>query len=173
MDYVLESSRSRSNASKPTTAPSSKAASTGTYSIAGSATSTSSPRPHGSTARSSVPTASTPKSSTECSTASSSTTPQVFNQKLQEWEDFYNFHRPHGGPDGQTPYERLRQSPPPPPRKPRPSAAQSCRRTDTDITYTAHTQISRDQAVGMMSWNVLVRHRSLAMPRDRRARANM
>ena len=33
----------------------------------------------------------------------------VFNQKLQEWEDFYNFHRPHGGLDGQTPYERLRQ----------------------------------------------------------------
>ena len=34
---------------------------------------------------------------------------QVFNDKLQEWEDFYNYHRPHGGPDGQTPYERLKQ----------------------------------------------------------------
>jgi transposase InsO family protein len=34
---------------------------------------------------------------------------QLFNDKLQEWEDFYNFHRPHGGLDGQTPYERLRQ----------------------------------------------------------------
>jgi transposase InsO family protein len=33
----------------------------------------------------------------------------VVNQKLQEREDFYNFHRPHGGLDGQTPYERLRQ----------------------------------------------------------------
>ena len=33
----------------------------------------------------------------------------VFNNKLQEWEDFYNFHRPHGGLNGQTPYERLRQ----------------------------------------------------------------
>ena len=33
----------------------------------------------------------------------------VFNDKLQEWEDFYNFNRPHGGLDGQTPYERLRQ----------------------------------------------------------------
>ena len=32
-----------------------------------------------------------------------------FNEKLQEWETFYNFHRPHGGLDGQTPYERLRQ----------------------------------------------------------------
>jgi transposase InsO family protein len=26
-----------------------------------------------------------------------------------EWENFYNFHRPHGGLGGQTPYERLRQ----------------------------------------------------------------
>ena len=34
---------------------------------------------------------------------------KVFNHKLQEWEDFYNFHRPHGGLGGQTPYERLRQ----------------------------------------------------------------
>ena len=33
---------------------------------------------------------------------------EVFNQKLQEWEDFYNFNRPHGGLDGQTPYDRLR-----------------------------------------------------------------
>ena len=36
-------------------------------------------------------------------------TAEVFNQKLQEWEDFYNFNRPHGGLDGQTPYDRLRQ----------------------------------------------------------------
>ena len=34
---------------------------------------------------------------------------EVFNGKLQEWEDFYNFNRPHGGLDGQTPYERLKQ----------------------------------------------------------------
>lgn len=32
----------------------------------------------------------------------------LFNEKLQEWEDFYNYDRPHGGLDGQTPYERLR-----------------------------------------------------------------
>lgn len=31
----------------------------------------------------------------------------LFNDKLREWEDYYNFHRPHGGLDGQTPYERL------------------------------------------------------------------
>jgi transposase InsO family protein len=34
---------------------------------------------------------------------------EVFNDKLREWEDFYNYHRPHGGLAGQTPYERLRQ----------------------------------------------------------------
>ena len=34
---------------------------------------------------------------------------ELFNTKLQEWEDFYNFGRPHGGLNGQTPYERLRQ----------------------------------------------------------------
>jgi transposase InsO family protein len=34
---------------------------------------------------------------------------QVFNDKLREWENFYNYHRPHGGLDGQTPYERLKQ----------------------------------------------------------------
>ena len=34
---------------------------------------------------------------------------QVFNDKLRQWEDFYNYHRPHGSLDGQTPYERLKQ----------------------------------------------------------------
>ncbi len=33
----------------------------------------------------------------------------LFNDRLQEWEDFYNFNRPHGGLGGQTPYEKLRQ----------------------------------------------------------------
>jgi transposase InsO family protein len=36
-------------------------------------------------------------------------TAQVFNKKLQEWENFYNYARPHGSLGGQTPYERLRQ----------------------------------------------------------------
>ena len=31
----------------------------------------------------------------------------LFNKKLREWEDYYNFDRPHGALDGQTPYERL------------------------------------------------------------------
>ena len=31
----------------------------------------------------------------------------VFNDKLREWEDYYNYNRPHGALDGQTPYERL------------------------------------------------------------------
>ena len=34
---------------------------------------------------------------------------KLFNDKLAEWENFYNYHRPHGGLGGQTPYERLRQ----------------------------------------------------------------
>lgn len=34
---------------------------------------------------------------------------QLFNDKLAEWEAFYNYHRPHGALGGQTPYERLRQ----------------------------------------------------------------
>jgi len=33
----------------------------------------------------------------------------LLNEKLQEWEDFYNFNRPHGALDGQTPCERLQQ----------------------------------------------------------------
>ena len=32
---------------------------------------------------------------------------QLFNEKLQEWEHYYNYQRPHGALDGQTPYERL------------------------------------------------------------------
>ena len=34
---------------------------------------------------------------------------QLFNDRLREWEDFYNFDRPHGSLGGHTPYERLRQ----------------------------------------------------------------
>ncbi|MBI3429366.1 MAG: IS481 family transposase [Actinobacteria bacterium] len=29
------------------------------------------------------------------------------NEKLQEWEDYYNYHRPHGGIGGRTPFEKL------------------------------------------------------------------
>lgn len=31
----------------------------------------------------------------------------LFNEKLREWEDYYNYHRPHGALNGQTPYEWL------------------------------------------------------------------
>jgi len=34
---------------------------------------------------------------------------KVFNTRLTEWENFYNFDRPHGSLNGQTPYERLKQ----------------------------------------------------------------
>jgi transposase InsO family protein len=33
----------------------------------------------------------------------------LFNERLQEWEHFYNFERPHGALGGKTPYERLRE----------------------------------------------------------------
>ena len=33
---------------------------------------------------------------------------QVFNDKLREWEDYYNYDRPHGALAGQTPFESLR-----------------------------------------------------------------
>ncbi|HEX9542413.1 MAG TPA: hypothetical protein VGA04_30170, partial [Streptosporangiaceae bacterium] len=39
----------------------------------------------------------------------------VFNDKLREWEDYYNYQRLHGGLDGQTPYERLLRGPTPRP----------------------------------------------------------
>jgi len=29
--------------------------------------------------------------------------------KFEEWEDFYNFNRPHGAFNGKTPYEALRE----------------------------------------------------------------
>jgi transposase InsO family protein len=31
----------------------------------------------------------------------------LYNEKLREWEDYYNYHRPHGALGGETPYERL------------------------------------------------------------------
>jgi transposase InsO family protein len=32
------------------------------------------------------------------------------SQKLDQWESYYNFHRPHSAHTGKTPYEKLRQS---------------------------------------------------------------
>ncbi|MDH3532487.1 MAG: integrase core domain-containing protein [Gammaproteobacteria bacterium] len=31
----------------------------------------------------------------------------LFNEKLREWQDYCNYHRPHGALQGRTPYERL------------------------------------------------------------------
>lgn len=33
----------------------------------------------------------------------------LFDEKLREWENFYNYSRPHGALGGQTPYERFRE----------------------------------------------------------------
>jgi transposase InsO family protein len=30
------------------------------------------------------------------------------NRKLEEWENFYNYNRPHGAFNGKTPYEVLK-----------------------------------------------------------------
>jgi len=30
------------------------------------------------------------------------------NKKLKNWEEFYNFNRPHGAYEGKTPYEKLK-----------------------------------------------------------------
>ena len=32
------------------------------------------------------------------------------NRKLKDWENFYNYHRPHGAHQGKTPYEKLKSS---------------------------------------------------------------
>lgn len=32
---------------------------------------------------------------------------KLFNEKLQEWGNFYNYNRPHGSLNSQTPYERF------------------------------------------------------------------
>ena len=34
---------------------------------------------------------------------------QDLNKKLDQWEHFYNFSRPHGAHAGKTPYEVLRE----------------------------------------------------------------
>ena len=31
----------------------------------------------------------------------------LFNERLREWEDYCNYHRPHGALQGQSPFERL------------------------------------------------------------------
>ena len=47
---------------------------------------------------------------------------QVFNDKLREWEDFHNYHRPRGSLNGQTPMKDSSNEPRPE-RNPSPSLA--------------------------------------------------
>ena len=131
IDYVLEKLPFPSRSSRPTTAPSSKAPSTGTSSTAASATSTSNPRTprlNGKVERSHRIDAEEFYRLLDGVVIDDT---ELFNDKLQEWEDFYNFHRPHGGLGGQTPYERLRQKNQRPRRKPPTSVAQSLSRSPT------------------------------------------
>lgn len=37
-------------------------------------------------------------------------TEEEFNQRVENWERFYNFERPHGAMNGQTPYEKFRST---------------------------------------------------------------
>lgn len=34
---------------------------------------------------------------------------ELFNEKLQEWENFYNYQRPHGALNGKSPFEKLQE----------------------------------------------------------------
>ena len=79
-----------------------------TSSIEASDTSTSNPPHPDSTARSNAPTGSIEEEFYRMLNGVVIDGTDLFNEKLQEWEDFYNFNRPHGGLDGQTPYERLK-----------------------------------------------------------------
>jgi len=34
---------------------------------------------------------------------------ELFNGKLKEWKNFYNYQRPHGSLNGKSPYEKFRE----------------------------------------------------------------
>ncbi|WP_344428140.1 integrase core domain-containing protein [Pseudonocardia ailaonensis] len=100
--------RSRSTSSKPTTARNSSPRSTGTPSTRACSTSASGPAPrlNGKVERSHRIDAEEFYRLLEGVVIDGTTS---FDDKLREWEDYYNYHRPHGGLGGQTPYERLLQ----------------------------------------------------------------
>jgi transposase InsO family protein len=106
IDHVL-SNRSRSRRSRPTTAPSLGSPSTGTCSTRASDTSTSNRPPPGSTAKWRDPTDS--EEFYRLLEGQVIDDVNLFNEKLQEWEEYYNYDRPHGALAGATPYERLKQ----------------------------------------------------------------
>jgi len=69
---------------------------------------------------------------------------QLFNDRLQEWQDFYNYHRPHGSPGGQTPYERLLQKTTTTPAPEVNDLPQSHSRTSSRDRHTRHCPPSGD-----------------------------
>ena len=108
IDEVLRRLPFRVTSSRPTTAPSSSRASTGTSRASTSATSTSAlgqPHLNGKVERSHR--VDDQEFYQLLDKDGITDDIHLFNDKLREWEDYYNYHRPHGGLDGQTPYERL------------------------------------------------------------------
>ena len=82
---------------------------TDTSSTRGAATATSSPAPHGSTPKVERSHRIDSEEFYRLLEGQVIDDAQLFTEKLQEGEDYYNYHRPHGALGGQTPYERLRQ----------------------------------------------------------------
>ena len=80
---------------------------------------------------------------------------QLFNDKLAEWETFYNYHRPHGGLGGQTPYEGLRQ-------KTQTQAVtderQSHRRTEPRKPQRSSTLLPEASKPPACSWRPVISH---------------
>src|SRR5512132_3941359 len=102
-------SRSRCRRSRQTTVLNFSRRSTSTCSIAGSSIATSSRPLRGWTARWKDPTRIDAEEFYRVLDGAMIDDTKLFNDKLAEWENFYNYHRPNGGLGGQTPYERLRQ----------------------------------------------------------------
>lgn len=82
---------------------------TDTSSTRGAATATSSPAPHGSTPKVERSHRIDSEKFYRLLEEQVIDDARLFTEKLKEWEDYNNHHRPHEALGGQTPYECLRQ----------------------------------------------------------------